>query len=135
MYCSIRTLHQHFCDTGGAAKIAVDLEGGMSIKKIIISTAATFISTCGCKLILDEFVCMIAIQHFCPPIYLPSHTPACRYIAALHECILCGTVQFWGTVRRDLIRREQSIEMGYMTMMIVRIVNIIQPFLQLAVLA
>ena len=78
---------------------------------------------------------MIAIEHACPEVRLPTQTPARSLVTTMLQSGGCGMEQFWMRKRRNLIGWIQSIEMRNMAMLILRIIRIHKPLLQLSVLS
>ena len=124
---SVVALHQHFGHASGETKVAVNLEWRMRIEEVWINTFR--------KHVLDDFVSMVTIEQTCPQVDFPSGRPSCSFVATLDECCFNSLEQCRLAVRRNLIAGIQTISMRDVTMLVVGIVGILQPFLQLSVAA
>ncbi len=114
-------------------EITIDLERWMTHRRgyCRVPPPSRFRPT-GVSWFLIELVSMIAIPHSRPPVDLPTHAPTCRNIRSLDQGVSGGAVQSGCTESRYLVGRKEPIQMGDMTVMIIRIIDIIQPLLQLS---
>ena len=140
MHGSIMTLQEHLCDAGCYSEVTINLEWWMGIKEIRIGSSLRIflylrIRWQQAKHIADDSESMIAIEHACPEVRLPTQTPARSLVATMLQSSGCGMEQFRMRERRNLIGWIQSIEMRDMAMLILRIIRIHKPLLQLSVLS
>ena len=77
---------------------------------------------------------MVAVLHARPEIDLPRQAPACSHVAALGQRGSGSAEEFRMSVGRYLVGGIESVEMRDVPVVIIRIVGIIEPFLQLAIL-
>ena len=77
---------------------------------------------------------MVSVKHTGPEVGLPSKAPSGGLVSALDKGYPCGVEQF----RRawiDLVGRIESVEMGNVPVLVLGIVHILDPLLELSVLA
>ena len=83
----------------------------------------------------DDLEGMVAIEHTCPEVRLPSQAPSCCHVATLGQCGGCGMEKLrmreWG----DLVGWIQAIQVRNVTMLVLWVVAIYQPFHQLSILS
>ena len=133
------TLEEHLGDSCRAAKITVYLEGRMSIEKVGVSAAHLLggsenqesIRRQG-QLVVNQFQGMVAVKQTSPETYFPSHAPACGHVTPMHQGSFGRLKKLGCSVRGYLTAGIQRIEMRHMAMVVVRVVDIINPFLHLA---
>ena len=96
---AVMTLHKHLADTCRHAEVTVNLERRMGIKEVWIGTAVGILS-CSTIIrqqmqhILDNLEGMVAIEHTCPEIRLPSQTPTRSHITTLVQRIRSSGKEF-----------------------------------------
>ena len=135
-------LHQHLCDTGCTAEVAVYLERWMRIEEIAIGSTLFLVQSIGeevvigqGQLVMNQLISVITIQKTSPETNLPSHRPAGTRVATMYQRSTGCIEEFRSLLRCNLITWIERIEMTYMTMIILRIVPVLDPFLQLSPLA
>ena len=136
------TLHQHFCDTGCTAEVAIYLERWMRIEEIAIGSTFLLVQSVGeevvirqGQLVVNQLVGMITIQKASPETNLPSHRPTCTRVATMYQRSTGSIEEFRCLLRCNLITWIERIEMTHMAMIILRIIPVLDPFLQLSPLA
>ena len=117
-------LEQHFCHGRATAEIAVDLERRMETKQVRRSPANEH---------GEERVGTVAVVQPGPEIGLPRHAPAGRGVAASFQRQAGATVEF-GRAGVDFAPRAQAPKMGDMAVMNVRLLKILLPFQDAAIL-
>lgn len=130
------TLQQHLGDACRSAEIAVNLERRVSIEEVRIGAAVGILS---CSIVAGQQLQhvfqngegMIAVKHTCPEADFPAEAPARGSIAAVGQCLLGSGEEFVMAVRRNLVRGEQTVEVGDMAMFLFAAISIDKPFLQL----
>ena len=74
------TANEHFCNAGGHAKVAVDLERRVGVQQIGIGAAAPHsdqrLGVNGAQLIFDQPQGILAVAQPCPQAHLPPQGPA-----------------------------------------------------------
>ena len=136
------TLHQHLGDTGCTAEVTIYLERWMRIEEIAIGSTFLLVQSVGeevvigqGQLVMNQLISVITIQKTSPETNLPSHRPTCTRVATMYERSTGCIEEFRSLLRCNLITWIERIEMTYMTMIILRIVPVLDPFLQLSPLA
>ena len=84
--------------------------------------------------VLDDEEGVVAVLHPRPEIRFPTETPARGPVTALDQCGARGLEEVGRARRGDLVGRIQSIEVRDVAVLVVRVVAVLDPFLQLAVL-
>ena len=114
---SVVTLHQHLTDTCCTTEVTIYLERRMGIEKVGVGTSVRMshdglpiLAGQDVKHVFDNLECMVAIEHACPEVGLPTQTPASSHVATLLQGVRSGREEFWMTVWGDLIGRIESIE-------------------------
>jgi len=119
-------LQQHFGHPRASAKVSINLEGRMHIEEVGVGSIF--------EQVLDHQMGMVTIMHACPKINLPAHRPTGGAVTALGEGGAAGLCQFRGMCRADLASGMQAEEVVEVPMLVFRVVDILVPFLELAVL-
>ena len=137
MHRAVMALQEHFRHTRRGPEVAVYLERRMRVKHIRISPPLREIPgyLIGRKKpqhIADEPEGMITIKHARPKINFPTYTPSCSFIPSLFKRTPRCLKQFRMKERRNLVTRIQAIKVGDMTVLVLRIVDILKPLLQLS---
>ena len=120
-------LEKEFGHAGCSSEVAVDLERGMYVPEIV-----------GCAFfeqVLEQGVGMVAVVQACPVVEFPAHAPSGCLVAALAQSGLAGFGKFRIVEGVDGRSGMEAEEMVGMAMVVVRVVDILIPFLQLAVLS
>ena len=135
-------LHQHLGDTGSTAEVAVYLEWWMCIEEIAIGSTLFLVQSVGKEmiigqgqLVMNQLISVITIQKTSPETNLPSHRPTCTRVATMYERSTSSIEEFRSLLRCNQITWIERIEMTHMAMIILRIIPILNPFLQLSPLA
>ena len=135
-------LHQHLGDTGSTAEVAVYLEWWMCIEEITIGSTLFLVQSIGeevvigqGQLVVNQLISVITIQKTSPETNLPSHRPAGTRVATMYERSTSSIEEFRSLLRCNLITWIERIEMTHMAMIILRIIPVLDPFLQLSPLA
>ena len=103
---TLRTLQQHFVDTGCPAGVAINFKRGMSIEHVRICGAALAVIVSPCRacetqLFIEYFEGVIAIAQVSPEIDLPGIAPARGLVpsqlkrfltAAARAEVICGEI-------------------------------------------
>ena len=76
---------------------------------------------------------MVSIEHARPKVDFPADAPPRCLVAALFQRGMCGLEKFRLTEWRNLVAGIQAVEVRDMTVLVARIVHVLQPFLQLTV--
>ena len=120
-------LEEHLGDGGGAAHVAVDLEGRVSVKEI-------WISALGAEQGTENAVGALAVLHACPKIEPPCDGPASGDVAACFQAVSHGGCELGRAAKGDLVARVKGVEVRDVAMASVRGggVPILMPFLELA---
>ena len=140
MHGSVVALQQHLSDTGCGTEVAVNLEWGVGIKQVG-EGASVRVLACGflrgeqLQHIGQDGQSVVAIQHAGPEAYFPAQTPAGGFVTALLQSLAGGGKEFVVAVGTDLVGWIQTVQMRDVTMLVVRVIGIVQPFLQLLVLS
>ena len=140
MYRSVVTLQQHFRHTSRETEVTVNLEWRMGIEEVGISPAVGIILSHGIAWQQTEHVAyyfegVVAIEHTCPEIYLPTDAPSRSHVATLDECV-AGSLEEKGRLGgRNLVARIEPVEMRYMTVSILWVIGIHKPLLHLVMTA
>ena len=136
------TLHQHLGDTGSTAEVAIYLERWMRIEEISIGSTLLLVQSIGeevvigqGQLVMNQLIGVITIQKTSPETNLPSHRPTCTRVATMYERSTGCIEEFRSLLRCNLITWIERIEMTHMAMIILRIIPVLNPFLQLSPLA
>ena len=122
------------------AKVAINLERWMRIEEvgegasIGIFSLHTLVGK-NAQHVADDLERMVSVLHTRPEVGLPAKAPSRGLIAALFERLACCGKELGSTRGADLIRWIKAVEMRDVTMLVVRIVDVFQPFLQLSILA
>src|SRR5574344_899059 len=140
MYSTVMALQEHLTDTRRYAEVTVNLERWMRIKQVGIgSSLGVFllhvIIRQDMQHVLDNLQCMVTILHSGPEIGFPTQTPSSSHITTLYQGGTGSLKEFGMCIGRYLIRWIESIEMGDMTVVVLRGIPVLQPFLQLSVLS
>jgi len=120
-------LEKHFGDGGGAAQIAVDLEGRVSVKEI-------WIRSLGAEQGAENAVGALAILEARPKIEPPCDGPTSGDVAACFQAVSHGGCELGRATKGDLIARVKGVEVGDVAVGPVwgGGVPILVPFLELA---
>ena len=134
---SVMALKEHFCNTGSAAEVSVDLERRMSVEEIRICTALApeACASCRSELIGNELVCSVSVEKTSPKAYLPSHRPSCCWVTTVIQRVAGCRKELRSSPRRNLVAREKAVKMRYMAMVVIRIVPVMHPLLKLSMLS
>ena len=137
---AILALHEHLGDTGCHTKVTVNLERRMCIEEVGESASIWIFALHALvgkdtQHVADNLERMVAVLHARPEVGLPAEAPSRSLVTALFERLASCCKELGSARGADLIRRIKSVEMRDVTMLVVRIVYVLQPFLQLSILA
>ncbi len=130
-------LQQHFADSRRATVVAINLERRMRTEQIRESTATmTSRRSIDSRMqqTLEEFPGTVSVAQTSPEVYLPSTTPTGTPVSTTVQGHPAGFGKLGGSVRRNLVSRMQTVEMGNMAVVHIHFLIIFQPFLQVSVL-
>jgi len=120
-------LKQHLRDARRAPEVPVDLEGRMGVEQVREGVAGQG---------LDEHpVRVVAVEQPGPEGDLPGLAPARPPIAAEDQGLARGGEEFGRVAPSDLRARVQAVQVGYVPVLVGRIVDVLQPLLKLTVAA
>jgi len=85
--------------------------------------------------VLDDSEGMVAVEHSCPEICLPSEAPSGSHVASRLEGDGGCREEVGMAVGRDLVGGVEAVEMRDVAVLVLGIVGIDEPFLQLPVAA
>ena len=131
-------LHEHFCDSGGIAIVAVNLERRAGIEETSVEAAPVVRIPILKSRRLDEGAYhrerVVAVSDSRPERDSPGHRPAGRVVAPHFKRALCRGEKEGSRLGGDLIAREEAVEMGHMAVVHLCLREIFPPLLQLACL-
>ena len=85
--------------------------------------------------VFDDLEGMVPVEHARPEVGLPAQAPARGHVATLAERVGSRREQIRVGVGRNLVRGVESVEVGDVPVLILRVVAVDEPLLQLAVTA
>ena len=136
---TVVALQQHLGNACRTAEVAVYLEWRMGIKQIRIGASTLFLRAEDeegvgreRQLVLNELVGMVAVEETGPRTHLPAHRPSGGDVAASRQRGAGGTEQLGRAIGRNLTRRIQSEEVGKVSVVVLRVIYVVEPLLQLS---
>ena len=107
----------------------------MRIEQVRVGTPVRITLFHKAQHVTDNLIGMVAIEQARPKVDLPANGPSGSHVAPIEKRALSCLKELRMCIRGNLVARIETVEVGDVTMLILRIVYIGKPLLQLVILA